>query len=713
MADTRQDNGREPQPPRLWQQVVETSHHGIMITDARLADHPIVYVNPAFVKMTGYSEQEVMGKNCPLLHGENGCQPVLQELHAALQERRGCQLVLRNYRKDGSLFWNEMTLEPVQDEAGAVTHFIGTLNDITEHASNAARLTQLASYDPLTQLPNRLLLESLLKQAIARSRRSGQKIALLLLDLDHFKRINDTLGHGPGDALLQAVAGRLASCLRAGDTLGRLGGDEFVVLLEGWRRNEQVARVARKLQEALTPGLKLDEQEVFVTVSIGISLFPKDGEDGQTLLKNADIALYRAKARGRNEFCFYTAEMTARAIEQLAMENDLRRSLERGELELYYQPQLDLLHQRTLGVEALLRWRHPKYGLVGPADFVPLAEESGLIIPIGEWVLRTACAQAKAWQEQGLPPLRMAVNLSVAQFEQPDFTRLVARILSDTGLQPDCLELEITESLLMKDVATAVTVLRTLKEMGVKLAIDDFGTGYSSLNYLKRLPIDRLKIDRSFVHDISIDPDDAAIARAVIAMAHSLNLRVVAEGVETNAQLTFLRSRDCDEMQGYYFSRPLPAGEAKIWLEQHGRWEIWQEEQEDQAQTVLLVDDDTAILKLLEQVLRRDNYRVLTAANGRTGLELLTQYPVQVVISDLFMPEMNGIEFLKRARKLYPDTVRIALSGYGELADLIATINECAVFKFLAKPIALDALRDTLQQAFLWHELHPLQRRLQ
>jgi len=712
MADIPQD-GAGQQPPQLWKKVVEANRHGIMIVDAGQADTPIIYVNPAFVKMTGYPEQEVMGKNYQFLHGEDRDQPVLQELCTALREQRGCRVVLRSYRKDGSLFWNELTLEPVQDEAGTVTHFIWILSDVTEHTSHAARLTRLASYDPVTQLPNRVLLESLLKQAVARCRRDGHKIALLLLDLDHFKRINDTLGHSLGDALLQAVATRLLNCLRAGDTLGRLGGDEFVVLLEGWQWNEQIAKVARKIQRALVPGLKLEEQEVFVTVSIGISLFPKDGEDGQTLLKNADIALYRAKARGRNEFCFYAAEMNARAMERLAMENDLRHSMDRGELELYYQPQLELLHQRTLGVEALLRWRHPKYGLVGPAEFVPLAEESGLIVPIGEWVLKTACAQAKTWQVQGLQPLRMAVNLSVAQFEQPDFTRMVARILSDSGLQPDCLELEITESLLMKDVNTAVAVLRTLKEMGVKLAIDDFGTGYSSLNYLKRLPIDRLKIDRSFVQDISIDPDDAAIALAVIAMAHSMNLRVVAEGVETDAQLTFLRSRDCDEMQGYYFSRPLPAGEATCWLEEHGRWEVWQEAPKDWTQTVLLVDDDPDILKLLEQVLRRDGYRVLTAANGRAGLELLTGDPVQVVISDLFMPEMNGIDFLKRVRKLYPGTVRIALSGYGELDDLIATINECAVFKFLAKPIALDALRDALRQAFLWHELHPLQHRLQ
>ena len=680
--------------------VVDAGCYGIMLVAAEPADNPIIYVNPAFVKMTGYPEQEVVGKGYQFLLGEDRYQPVLQELRAALREQRGCRVVLRSYRKDGNLFWNELTLEPVQDEAGAVTHFIGILSDITEHTSYAARLTQLASYDSVTQLPNRLLLESLLKQAVARSRRSGHKIALLLLDLDHFKRINDTLGHSLGDALLQAVATRLTNCLRAGDTLGRLGGDEFVVLLEGWQWNEQVAKVARKIQGALAPGLKLEEQEVFVTASIGISLFPKDGDNSLTLLKNADIALYRAKARGRNEFCFYEAEMNARAIERLAMENDLRRSLDRGELELYYQPQLELLHQRTLGVEALLRWRRPKYGLVAPAEFVPLAEESGLIVPIGEWVLRTACVQAKTWQGQGLPPLRMAVNLSVAQFEQPDFTRLVARILSDTGLQPDCLELEITESLLMKDVNTAVAVLRTLKEMGVKLAIDDFGTGYSSLSYLKRLPIDRLKIDRSFVQDISIDPDDAAIALAVIVMAHSMNLRVVAEGVETDAQLSFLRLRDCDEMQGYYFSRPLPAGEAKRWLEEHGRREVRREEPEDRLQTVLLVDDDPGILKLLEQVLRRDGYRVLTAANGRAGLELLTGYAVQVVIADLFMPEMNGVEFLKRVRKLYPGAVRIALSGYGELDDLIATINECAVFKFLAKPIALDALRDTLRQAF-------------
>ncbi len=348
-----------------------------------------------------------------------------------------------------------------------------------------------------------------------------------------------------------------------------------------------------------------------------------------------------------------------------------------------------------------MRWRHPRRGMVPPAEFVPLAEETGLIVPIGEWVLRTACAQAKAWQQQGLPPLQMAVNLSVAQFVQPSFATLIERVLSEIGLAPGCLELEITESLLMKDVNAAVTILSALKEMGVHLAIDDFGTGYSSLNYLKRFPIDRLKIDRSFVQDICIDPDDAAIALAVIVIAHSMNLRVLAEGVETDVQLAFLKARACDEMQGFYFSRPLPAADAKRWLDEHRRWDIQPIGQDSGAHTVLLADGDSELLAACGGMLGRAGYQVLLAHNARDGLDLLARHRVGVVVTDLRLPEIGGIEFLKRTRKLYPATLRIALGDCSEIPNLLAAVNECAIFKLLAKPVALAALQAAVREAFL------------
>ena len=378
------------------------------------------------------------------------------------------------------------------------------------------------------------------------------------MDLDHFKKVNESLGHTAGDLLLQSVAARLRNCGRKADTLARLGGDEFVLLLEDLQQEDWVILFARNVLTLLEPPFLLEGQECFITASIGICLFPRDGEDAETLLKNADSALYRAKESGRGTVQCYAQDMHVRAVERLRMEGGLRHALERQEFELHYQPQLDLRRRRIIGVEALLRWRDGQRDLIPPTDFIPLAEETGLIESIGEWVLRTACAQAKAWQREGLPELRMAVNLSPRQFLRPGLVDLVATVLRETGLEASFLDLEITESLLMNDVEGSILTLRQFKAMGVRLSIDDFGTGYSSLNYLKRFPIDQLKIDRSFVRDVVTDQDDTAIVLAVIAMAHSMRLEVIAEGVETKEQLAFLRANQCDAMQGYYLSRPAP-----------------------------------------------------------------------------------------------------------------------------------------------------------
>lgn len=394
------------------------------------------------------------------------------------------------------------------------------------------------------------------------------------------------------------------------------------------------------------------------------------------------------------------------ALERLNLEAALRHALGRDELRLYYQPQVDVETGQIVGVESLVRWQHPQIGLVSPAKFIPLAEETGLIIPIGEWVLRTACTQAKAWKEAGLPSVRMAVNLSTRQFMQPGLADLIAGILQETGLEPDHLELEITESLLMEDVDKAVNILHILKGQGVCLAIDDFGTGYSSLNYLKRFPIDRLKIDKSFVQDITSSPDDAAITLAVIAMARSLKLEVIAEGVETEAQLAFLRARHCHEAQGYYFSPPLPAEKLTELLGKKWDAQFMPMEQTGScSRTMLLVDDEATITTALSRLLRRDGYRILTANSARQGLELLARHQVGVVIADQLMPEMNGTEFLRRVRELYPDTVRIMLSGHGSLETLVEAINQGAIYKFLSKPVVADLLRTTLREAFALHDI--------
>ncbi|MDP1989817.1 MAG: EAL domain-containing protein, partial [Syntrophales bacterium] len=423
------------------------------------------------------------------------------------------------------------------------------------------RIRHLAHYDALTGLANRSMFSQRLGHALAQARRNGMQLAVLFIDLDRFKNINDTLGHEAGDSVLKEVAERLHGCLRESDTIGRFGGDEFVALLEGIPQPMHCAEVAQKILAAVARPFALDTQEFHLTASIGISTYPADSEDLQSLLKNADVAMYRAKELGRNNFQFYSAQMNIHTLERLALESSLRGALERNEFVLHYQPKIDIRSGRIIGMEALVRWQHPTKGLIPPMQFIPLAEETGLIVPIGEWVLRTACACNKSWQEQGLPPLRIAVNLSARQFAYENLLRDVARVLNETGLDAAFLELEITESMVMHDPEHAIELLNKLKAMGISISIDDFGTGYSSLSYLKRFPIDSVKIDRSFIKELPLDSDDAAITQAIIAMAHGLKLKVIAEGAETAEQLSFLRAHNCDEMQGYYFSKPLPEHE--------------------------------------------------------------------------------------------------------------------------------------------------------
>jgi diguanylate cyclase (GGDEF)-like protein/PAS domain S-box-containing protein len=422
-----------------------------------------------------------------------------------------------------------------------------------------SNLTFFANHDALTSLPNRFMFNARLTQALARAHRQDKMVAVLFIDLDRFKVINDTLGHDAGDRLLVDLAVQLRGCLRENDTIARQGGDEFVVLIEDLNDPNQVTGVAQKILETIAEARVLGGQDFHITASIGISVYPDEGGDLQTLLKNADIAMYRAKEQGKNNFQFYSAEMNQHTFERLALETSLRRAIERQEFLLHYQPKTDLRSGRITGVEALVRWRHPELGMVSPAQFIPLAEETGLIGPIGDWVLRTACAEARRWITQGTSEISVAVNLSARQFAREDLAQSITAALLESGLEPRFLEIEITESTVMFDAKRAVRVLQQLKDMGIRVAIDDFGTGYSSLGYLKRFPIDSVKIDRSFILDIPHDNDDVAITRAVIAMAHSLRLKVIAEGVETEEQYQFLRNHDCDEMQGYYFSEPIDA----------------------------------------------------------------------------------------------------------------------------------------------------------
>lgn len=431
--------------------------------------------------------------------------------------------------------------------------------DLSQNRQAKEKLNHLAYHDALTDLPNQVLFKDRLKQAIAFSRRNDQMQAVLLLNLDRFKTINDSLGYTAGDRLLQSVAQRLSSCVRESDTVARFGGDEFAVLLTQIPRAQDAANVASAIKGALDQAFLFEDQEIFVSSSIGISLYPHDGRDTAALLKNAGAALDRAKSLGGNVYQFYTAGGTTRALKQLVLESNLRPGLERAEFVVQYQPQVDIHGFHLVGMEALVRWQHPSLGLLYPNEFIPMAEESGLIISLGDWILRTACAQNKAWQDAGLMPLRMSVNFSARQFQQPTFIADVADVLKETNLDPRWLELELTESSIMKDPEVAIEKLHELKLMGIKVAVDDFGTGYSSLNYLKRFPIDTLKIDKSFVSDVCRDPHDTAIVRAIINLGHALDLTVIAEGVETKEQLQYLSALECDVVQGFLFSKALPA----------------------------------------------------------------------------------------------------------------------------------------------------------
>jgi diguanylate cyclase (GGDEF)-like protein/PAS domain S-box-containing protein len=553
---------------RLRDRAVEASVNPVMIVSATDPDMALVYVNHAFEQVTGYARDEAIGRNCRYLQGKDRDQPELDKIRLAIGEQRDGQALLRNYRKDGSLFWNMLHVTPVRDpRSGVVTHFVGVQHDITEIKRYQDELEHQANHDALTGLANRNLLKDRLQQALALAYRYERPFSLAFIDLDNFKLINDSLGHDIGDRLLKIAGGRLVACVRQGDTVARLGGDEFVLLVTEQERDDRIYRSVQRVMAALSQPFVIDEREFKVTCSIGIASFPRDGEDADTLLRNADTAMYRAKALGRNTFQLYSSEMNANFGERLTLETDLWRALERDELVLHYQPKVHLNTGRIIGMEALLRWRHPTSGMIPPAKFIPVAEESSLIVQIGKWVIGEACAQNKAWQNEGLRSVPIAVNVSARQLHDNHLVETVRSTLESTRLPAEFLEIELTESAVMLNADETINTMALLREMDVRISLDDFGTGYSSLSYLKRFPVTGLKIDQSFVRDLAYDPDDAAIVRAIIAVAQALTLDVTAEGVETAEQADFLKAHSCVEAQGFYFADPVPASEMRALLE--------------------------------------------------------------------------------------------------------------------------------------------------
>lgn len=538
--------------------VFESTIEGIMITDL---DLQILTVNPAFTNITGYTESEVIGQTPAILKSGHHEEDYYQELWEMLSSNGSWQGEIWNRRKNGEIYPEWLTISAVKDEDGNVSNYIGVFSDISQLKKSQSRLEFLAHHDPLTSLPNRLLFNARLEHAIERARRNNSRVAVLFLDLDRFKHINDSLGHTIGDTLLKEVAQRFRELIREDDTVARLGGDEFVILMEDLKDSEDSVILAEKIIKSLEASFQIHEYELFVGTSIGISIFPQDGDSVDELLRNADSAMYRAKDLGRSTYQFYTRELTAHAFEHMLLGTQLRKAVEQEQFVLHYQPQINLKNNKITGVEALLRWQHPDHGMIPPGQFIPLAEDTGLIIPLGEWVLRQACQQAKSWLDRGIEFEHISVNLSGPQIQQAGLVEVVRAILEETQLPAERLELEITETFIMGQAEPATELLLSLRKLGVSLAIDDFGTGYSSLAYLKQLPVNKLKIDRGFVNDLPDDENDVAIARAIIALGHSMLYTVIAEGVETEEQRDFLIQEGCEQAQGFLYSRPVNGDE--------------------------------------------------------------------------------------------------------------------------------------------------------
>jgi diguanylate cyclase (GGDEF)-like protein/PAS domain S-box-containing protein len=551
---------RESAGKRLHQAKIafDSASEGIMITDEKMR---IVAINKGFTEVTGYTEEDVLGFSPKLLQSGLQSNEFYKKMWSTLKNNERWHGEVQNKRKSGEIYFEWLTITAVKDSDGRVINYVGVFADITDIKKSQNKLHELVNHDPLTGLPNRRLLNELLEHSIKRAERDNHKIALLFIDLDRFKNVNDSLGHQVGDKLLLEVSRRISLSMRESDVVARLGGDEFVVMMDMITNPNDASLIAKKIIHALQIEFNIDCKDIFISASIGISVFPNDCNDVDSLIKAADIAMYQVKNKGKNSHCFYSDDLSKNVVERFTMESQLRRALEREQFEVYYQPQVSLISGDIIGAEALIRWNHPELGLVSPAKFIPLAEETGLIVQIGEWVLRQVALQSKQWLENGIPLQWISVNVSGVQIMRSNFADTVYGILMETDCDPFMLELEITESTVMQNTEFVIDTFNRIKQLGLRLAIDDFGTGYSSLSNLKRLPLDKIKIDQSFVKDLPDDLDDAAIANAINAMARSLGFTVIAEGVETLAQANFLKTMGCEEAQGYLYSKPVTSAE--------------------------------------------------------------------------------------------------------------------------------------------------------
>ncbi|MDR7122693.1 EAL domain-containing protein [Rheinheimera soli] len=683
---------------RIRTRAIEASINAVIITDNEAEDQPIVYVNPAFEQMTGYTSAEVLGKNCRLLQSQDRHQPGLDSIRRAIRNNSKGKAELLNYRKDGSSFWNELTLAPVVNDRGHTSHFVGILRDITESKNYRQELEHQANYDNLTGLPNRNLLNDRLQQAIAYAKRHDQQFTLAFLDIDHFKVINDSLGHTAGDELLQQIAERMKRQIRDTDTIARLGGDEFVILLTDNCPLSIHVRRLEKLKQQLIRPVVIEQQEIVISFSTGICRYPMDGDTSVTLLRNADTAMYEAKHQGRNRICMFKPEMNTIVQQRLQMEQAIRQGLFSKEFLVYYQPQADLSTGRLCGLEALVRWYH-KEQMISPLAFISLAEQSGLITELDFYVFNTVCSQISQWKNE-LQGVSVAVNFSALSFMDAQFVPRIRTILEQYQVEPDWLKIEMTESILMHDADESLLKMQELRSLGIHFSIDDFGTGYSSLAYLKRFPFGQLKIDRSFISDVYTDPDSAALVRSMISMGHNLGITVIAEGVETIEQLGFLLKAGCDEIQGYFYSLPLPAEQCFHQLQHREQAQLPPELYANGQRCLLVVDSETNILQALKRELRLENYKLLLAESAAQALDLLAKNNVDIVLTDLRLGDMTGIDFLQKVRAIYPDIIRMVLSATTEISGILKAINECVIYRFITKPWEPNELKLQLAEAF-------------